>query len=445
MAIKGDFISFTYNGVHSTELGVMRVTSSNRYTDALLPTIQDKTVQVPGGNGTYFFGSYYTQRPITINVAFDEVTEDQIRLMRKIFGDQLSHELVFDDEPYKVYYAKSTGTPQLQYVPFSSPRVYKGEGTFTFTCYEPFAHCLNQYKYLDKYTAWSYKSNSFRQGYYNSNNNGEYTNSQNIICFKDSLIFWGSPEKEYVIKTNLPYYNIAFYNYKSSDGSMVWKENSGWRSSNQTFTTPALAEGYNGLKMRVMLAKTNSFTSNVPETFVNDLGFFVLHAITQSPYYWYNNKDEWNLSAGLLEEKGTYDTFNASGFTNGFKLYNPGDVETDFKLIVDFKANLTGIKVATAFDSEALDSTLNIKVDNVKNTSDKFLLFDSKTNIIYGLKSKNVNAKTGSVYNDWIKSGQWFKIPKNSNTQYGFYLINYEAKPGVTPAAPILQYDYLYF
>jgi hypothetical protein len=44
MAIKGDFISFTYNGVHSTELGVMRVTSSNRYTDALLPTIQDKTV-----------------------------------------------------------------------------------------------------------------------------------------------------------------------------------------------------------------------------------------------------------------------------------------------------------------------------------------------------------------------------------------------------------------
>jgi len=44
MSIKGDFISFTYNGVHSTQLGVVHVTSSNRYTDALLPTIQDKTV-----------------------------------------------------------------------------------------------------------------------------------------------------------------------------------------------------------------------------------------------------------------------------------------------------------------------------------------------------------------------------------------------------------------
>ena len=33
MAVKGDFISFTYNGVHSTELGIVRVSSSNRYND----------------------------------------------------------------------------------------------------------------------------------------------------------------------------------------------------------------------------------------------------------------------------------------------------------------------------------------------------------------------------------------------------------------------------
>lgn len=54
MPTQGDFISFTYNGVHSTELGIVRVNVSNRYNDALLPTFQDKTVQVPGSNGTYF-------------------------------------------------------------------------------------------------------------------------------------------------------------------------------------------------------------------------------------------------------------------------------------------------------------------------------------------------------------------------------------------------------
>jgi hypothetical protein len=44
MPIMGDFISFTYNGVHSTDLGIVRVTASNRYNDALVPSFQDKTV-----------------------------------------------------------------------------------------------------------------------------------------------------------------------------------------------------------------------------------------------------------------------------------------------------------------------------------------------------------------------------------------------------------------
>ena len=106
MAIKGDFISFTYNGVHSTELGIVRVSSSNRYNDQLIPTSKEKTSESIGMNGTYFFKTYYTSREIILNIAFDEVAEDKIRLMRQIFGDQKEHQLIFDDEPYKVYYAK---------------------------------------------------------------------------------------------------------------------------------------------------------------------------------------------------------------------------------------------------------------------------------------------------------------------------------------------------
>ena len=57
--IKGDFLGFTYNGIHSSELGIFRVSDGSRYTENLLPTIQDKTVQVPGADGTYYFGSYF--------------------------------------------------------------------------------------------------------------------------------------------------------------------------------------------------------------------------------------------------------------------------------------------------------------------------------------------------------------------------------------------------
>jgi len=42
-------------------------------------------------NGTYFFKTYYTSREIILNIAFDEVTEGEIRLMRQIFGDQKEH------------------------------------------------------------------------------------------------------------------------------------------------------------------------------------------------------------------------------------------------------------------------------------------------------------------------------------------------------------------
>jgi hypothetical protein len=59
---KGDYMGFTYNGKHSSELGIVRVSDGSRFNENLLPTMQDKTVQVPGGDGTYYFGSYYTQR-----------------------------------------------------------------------------------------------------------------------------------------------------------------------------------------------------------------------------------------------------------------------------------------------------------------------------------------------------------------------------------------------
>ena len=39
---RGDYLGFTFNGIHSSELGLVRVSSSNRYDDNLLPTIQDK-------------------------------------------------------------------------------------------------------------------------------------------------------------------------------------------------------------------------------------------------------------------------------------------------------------------------------------------------------------------------------------------------------------------
>lgn len=150
IALKGDFIGFSFNGYRSEELGIVRVSDGSRYDEDLLPTSQDKTVQVPGGDGFYYFGSDYTQRQFSINIAFDELTEAQFRKLQQVFGTKELGKLIFDERPYKYYMVKS-GNPQLKYICFGKeggPRIYKGEGTLTFTAYYPFAKSV--FKFLEK-------------------------------------------------------------------------------------------------------------------------------------------------------------------------------------------------------------------------------------------------------------------------------------------------------
>ena len=168
--VKSDYVGFTYgtkadgSPMHSSELGIVRVSDGSRFNENLLPTMQDKTVQIPGGDGTYYFGSYYTQRQFSISFAFDNLTEAEIATLKAHFGDKGIHNLIFDETPYKVYQAKVTGTATIKYLAFdegANKRVYKGEGTVQFTCYDPFARCafsskdINDniviYKNLDKW------------------------------------------------------------------------------------------------------------------------------------------------------------------------------------------------------------------------------------------------------------------------------------------------------
>ena len=152
---KADYIGFTFNGIHSSELGIVRTSEGSRFNENLLPTIQDKTVQVPGGDGMYHFGSYYTQRQFNISYAFDALSEEQLARIKVIFGDKKIHELIFDEAPYKKYYAKVTGSASIKHIPFGEGelnRIYKGEGSLQFTAYDPYAHSVH--KYADAYTDW---------------------------------------------------------------------------------------------------------------------------------------------------------------------------------------------------------------------------------------------------------------------------------------------------
>ena len=152
---KGDYLGFTFGGIHSSSLGIVRVSDSDRYNEDLKPNDNDITATVSGLDATYYFGTTYTQKNFTIKFAFDHLNDSQIRKLRRIFSDKKPQDLIFDENPYKVYTVKVKDIPNLSYLCFDSnddesERIYKGEGTVNFIAYSPFAK--SRFKYLEDYT-----------------------------------------------------------------------------------------------------------------------------------------------------------------------------------------------------------------------------------------------------------------------------------------------------
>lgn len=186
--LKGDFIGFTFNNIHSSSLGIHRVNKGDRAEEALLPVSKDTTVERTGADGTFFFGSKYTQRVFDFEIAYDDMTEAEKQRLSEEWYDGKIHDLIFDEVPYKIYSAKINGQPKLNFICFdddNGQRIYKGEGTVSFICYTPFAR--SRYKYLDQYTIDSipeWKRNAEdEEGYY-----------KNIEQWKNSLPFLESQQ-----------------------------------------------------------------------------------------------------------------------------------------------------------------------------------------------------------------------------------------------------------
>ena len=312
IALKGDFIGFSFNEHRSESLGIVRVSDGSRYNEDLVPTTQDKTVQVPGGDGFYYFGSNYTQRQFSINIAFDELTEKQFRELQQVFGTKELGKLVFDERPYKYYMVKSS-KPQLKYICFGKDgeRIYKGEGTLTFTAYYPFAKSV--FKFLEK-----------------------------------------EIEKE--------------------TGKEVY-----------------------------VLRKT------------------------------YSNIEEWAEASGM-KAQGALDKVPKSptGGVYPISVYNAGDLEADFILKFNGVPNSAMNIELSQQNVAGKKGFLNLKKFDLKGTDTGFQI-NTKTNLIEGF---NAEGLTGTLYNENITQGDFFKIPPREK---GYRI-------SVTGATPIeIVYDYIYY
>lgn len=155
--MKQDFYGFRFNGVHTSDLNIVRVSDGSRYSENLSPVFQDKTAQMLGSDGTLYWESFDTNKVWSIQVAFDELSEMQYRRLRQVFNGKTMGELIFDELPFKAYTAKVQSSPQFKTICFDTPdgaRVYKGEGTINFIAYYPYAKSVH--KFLNEFNDYEY-------------------------------------------------------------------------------------------------------------------------------------------------------------------------------------------------------------------------------------------------------------------------------------------------
>ena len=390
----GDFIGMEYNGVHSSALGFVRTSNGDRYNLSLLPSFEDQTAQVQGRDETYYFGLNYTDKNISIDIAFDEINESRFRKITKLFSDRKPHKLILDESPYKYYNVKIAESPEIDYLCFDNggERIYKGEGSLSFVAYNPFAQ--STYKYLTDYNSDTMKYWDFKvtkdvvpilnnKIYYTRDSWDNYT----PIIFTDEIEF---PQK-YTQCDASKEFNSSFVYYIFDGTKYTEVEN-------------LELETYR-------LNPSNYYTKN------NDF------------YYEGGNINEWFFSLDLLPNQ-TYQSYIYDTFISGenkINLYNPGDLETDFEVTIPFtNGTISNLKFYLSSSNTTLVNYQLLLANSIpKKGRDAAITLNPSNNLIYGVDSLDENSKpTGNIYNEYITGGHFFKIQVTYKSEEDYSVVS---------------------
>lgn len=149
----GDFLSFSFRGVNSADMGIVRVSDGSRFTTNLFPPSRESIIAVEGRSESFVADIWHEPRTFDLEFVFDDVTELGLRRLRTWLRNDVMGELFFDETDYKAYEVRVTNEVRLNFVPFDdkktvryaptggdvTPRIYKGEGNVTFKAYFPYA------------------------------------------------------------------------------------------------------------------------------------------------------------------------------------------------------------------------------------------------------------------------------------------------------------------
>lgn len=157
---------------------------------------------------------------------------------------------------------------------------------------------------------------------------------------------------------------------------------------------------------------------------------------------------DWAISSGILKEEeyeNIFDIYNSE--TGAIKIYNPGDIETGFRLYLPAAVAETGVTLNYKPDGNKTTASMVIKPitlkENAENREDMGVLIDTTNEIIAGVSQFNegsIITTSGNIYNEFVESGYFFKFETNISKDDGSVLEITNGADGIE-----IFYDYLYF
>jgi predicted phage tail component-like protein len=138
---SGSFLGFTINGIHSSQLGIVR-TYDKEY-ELKQASFSDETQEREGRDGEDWYGTLLGSKEIPISFAYYGLTEYQLSQIKKLFNTKKPIPLILDEEPHKTWMVYSDSSATRSYIGFemNGDRYYNGEGQVTFVSHSPYAKC----------------------------------------------------------------------------------------------------------------------------------------------------------------------------------------------------------------------------------------------------------------------------------------------------------------
>ena len=426
----GDFTGFSFGGKTSEELGIVRVSGGDRYEEEIHPEIKDITAEVPGINGDYYFGSNYGPKEISIEIAFDSLTEKQFRELRAVFSTKKIKELIFDEWPYKKYMAKIANPIQLSYVCFDEPKRVEGTAQNGVRRdrendqeYEPGGDAT------DTLTIPAGESCSFTLTHVP---NGEVTIAPSEVSSgynsaTNTFAYTNEGEEPLSIEIS--------YSYDATPYEAAWEQVTPWVYQEGT---QRVYKGEGQISFICYFPFAKSVYKELPVDEVNSDWAEASRLLTSAQY------------TGIIDtySDGKIKTYNAGDLPTGFRLYLPSAVVQSATTIDYYEEGGTNqsISPTASLVLSAMTMQKNGESDG-QDILDVGVIVDTNNELIIGIKtlatdmSGNVIYTTsGNIYNKYVTSGYFFHLEPNASTE-NFSIIEFTGGGDNIK----IFYDYLYF